>query len=58
MRTSIYIKPEDEELWKQIEWKSKWVSDMLNGNESDLDKRVRRIVKEEVARSVAEAQGF
>lgn len=58
MRTSIYIKPEDEELWKQIEWKSKWVSDMLNGNESDLDKRVRRIVIEEVARSVAEAQGY
>jgi hypothetical protein len=49
IRTTVYIREEDVEKWQAIEWKSKWVADMLNGNESDLDRRVRRIVKEELA---------
>lgn len=50
IRTSIYIREEDIEKWQAIEWKSKWIADMLNGNESDLDRRVRRIVQEELAK--------
>lgn len=48
MRTTVYIRDEDVAKWEAIEWKSKWVADMLNGNESDLDRRIRRIVKEEI----------
>lgn len=48
MKTTIYIRVEDEEKWAEIENKSEWVADMLNGNEVALDRRVRRIVQEEL----------
>ena len=49
MRVTIYIKKEDEQLWQVIGNKSQWVSDQLNGSDTDIDRRIRRIVKEEVA---------
>lgn len=46
MRTTIYIRKEDEDLWAEIDNKSEWVADMLNGNSTDLERRIRRIVTE------------
>lgn len=49
MQTTIYIREEDIELWQALQNKSQWIHDMLNGNETDLERRIRTIVKQELA---------
>lgn len=48
VRTAVYIKPENVAKWEEIEHKSEWVNDMLSGEEPGFDKKVRKIVKEEL----------
>ena len=46
MKTTIYIRKEDEELWQAIENKSQWIADMLNENDTELDRRIKRLARE------------
>lgn len=58
MRTTIYIKDKDLEKWQAIRNKSEWVEDMLNGQETGWERKVRQIAKEEATKAIAEAQGY
>ena len=57
MKTTVYIRKEDEELWESIENKSQWIADMLNGNETDLERRIKRIARE-VFDEIASERGY
>lgn len=46
MKATIYIHLENEEAWKALENKSEWVNDMLEGNEPEGDKRIRKVAEE------------
>lgn len=46
MRVTIYIKPENEALWQELENKSAWVNDQLAGNESGLERKMKKIAVE------------
>lgn len=59
MHTTIYIRKEDELRWKELGNKSQWISDMLNGNATDLDKRIKREVEQAVEDALARReQGY
>lgn len=46
MRVTIYIKPENEQLWQELDNKSAWVNDQLAGNESGLERKMKKIAVE------------
>lgn len=56
MRATIYIKDEQLEQWQALENKSQWVHDMLSGDSTDLDRRIRKIVAEVVAEELAKRE--
>lgn len=53
MKTTVYIRKEDEEAWESIQNKSQWISDMLNDNDTDLDRRIKQLVEKELNRREA-----
>lgn len=48
MKTTIWIREDDIEAWKALENKGQWIHDMLRGNATDLDRRIRKIAVEAV----------
>lgn len=54
----IYIQVDNEAAWVEIGNKSEWVNDMLRGNQPKLSEVVRKLVRDEVSKQLAEAQGF
>ena len=46
MKATIYIRPDNEERWAEIDRKSEWVNDMLSGEEPSFDRKVRRVVEQ------------
>ena len=43
MKATIYIKKEDEELWRNVKDKSAFVSNALNGEETNPDFRQEKL---------------
>lgn len=43
MKATIYIKKEDEELWRNVKDKSAFVSDALNGEDTNPDFRREKL---------------
>lgn len=58
MHTTIYIKEDNREKWKQIQNKSQYVNDCLDGSEDDLERKMRRIMKDLIPEVIAELQGL
>lgn len=58
MRVQIWIRDEDVEEWQTIGNKSQWIHDQLAGEEHDLDRKIRRLVREEWDKIAAERGGY
>lgn len=56
MRVTVWIRKENEDKWAEIDNKSDWINSQLDGTEPDLERRVRRIAREEARAIVDELQ--
>jgi hypothetical protein len=58
MRVTVYIRRDNEDKWATIENKSDWLNSVLDGQETTLERKVRRMVKEMLPGVLEELQGL